>query len=64
VESFIFWFKTLDSEFLMDGIIGFDPFRGGSGFHGDDFNLVAVIDIADNDFPFLDLTGNFPVKSV
>jgi hypothetical protein len=26
VESLEFRFETLDSEFLMDGIIGFDPF--------------------------------------
>jgi hypothetical protein len=49
VESLEFWFETLDSEFLMDGIIGLDPFRGGPIFHWDDFNLVAVINIADHD---------------
>jgi hypothetical protein len=42
-------FETLDSEFLMDVIICFDPFIGGPGFHWDDFNLVAVINIADHD---------------
>jgi hypothetical protein len=26
VERLEFWFETLDSEFLMDGIIGLDPF--------------------------------------
>jgi hypothetical protein len=26
VDSLEFWFETLDSEFLMDGIIGLDPF--------------------------------------
>jgi hypothetical protein len=26
VESLEFWFETLDSEFLMDGIIGLDSF--------------------------------------
>jgi hypothetical protein len=26
VESLEFWFETLDREFLMDGIIGIDPF--------------------------------------
>jgi hypothetical protein len=26
VESLEFWFETLDNEFLMDSIIGFDPF--------------------------------------
>jgi hypothetical protein len=25
VESLEFWFETLESEFLMDGIIGLDP---------------------------------------
>jgi hypothetical protein len=25
VESLEFWFETLDSDFLMDGIIGIDP---------------------------------------
>jgi hypothetical protein len=25
VESLVFWFETLDSEFFMDGIIGLDP---------------------------------------
>jgi hypothetical protein len=49
VESLEFWFETLDSKFLMDGIICFDPLLGGSIFHGDDFNVVAVIKIADHD---------------
>jgi hypothetical protein len=26
VESLEFWFEALDREFLMDGIIGVDPF--------------------------------------
>jgi hypothetical protein len=26
VESLEFWLETLESEFLMDGIICFDPF--------------------------------------
>jgi hypothetical protein len=26
VESLEFWFETLDNKFLMDGIIGLDPF--------------------------------------
>jgi hypothetical protein len=26
VESLEFWFEALDSEFLMDGIVCFDPF--------------------------------------
>jgi hypothetical protein len=29
VESLEFWLKPLASELLMDGIICFDPFRGG-----------------------------------
>jgi hypothetical protein len=49
VESLEFWLETLDSELLMDGIICFDPFWGGSRFHGDDFNVVAIINIADHD---------------
>jgi hypothetical protein len=49
VESLEFWFETLDSELLMDVIIGLDPFQGGPGFHRDDSNVVAVINIADHD---------------
>jgi hypothetical protein len=49
VESLDFWFETLDSEFLMDGIIGIAPFSGGPRFHWDEFNVVAVINIADHD---------------
>jgi hypothetical protein len=49
VKSLEFWFESLDREFLMDVIIGLDPFRGGPGFHRDDFNLVEVINIADHD---------------
>jgi hypothetical protein len=49
VESLEVWFETLGSEFLMDVIIGLDPFRGGPGFHRDEFNVVAVINIADHD---------------
>jgi hypothetical protein len=49
VESLEFWFEAIDSEFLMDGIICFDPFLGGPIFHGDDFNVVAVVNIADHD---------------
>jgi hypothetical protein len=33
----------------MDGIIGLDPFRGGPRFHWNDFNVVAVINIAYHD---------------
>jgi hypothetical protein len=49
VESLQFWLETLDSELLMNGVILFYPFRGGSRFHGDDFNVVAIINIADHD---------------
>jgi hypothetical protein len=49
VESLEFWLETLDSELLMKGVICFYPFRGGSRFHGDDFNVVAIINIADHD---------------
>jgi hypothetical protein len=49
VESLEFWLETLDSEFLMDGIISLDPFRGGPRFHGHDFSVVSVINIADQD---------------
>jgi hypothetical protein len=49
VESLELLLETLDSELLMDGIICFDHFRGGSGFHGDYFNIVAIINIADHD---------------
>jgi hypothetical protein len=48
VESLEFWLETLDSEFLMDGIIGLDPFRGGPRFHWDEFNVVAFINIANH----------------
>jgi hypothetical protein len=48
IESLEFWLETLDSELLMDGIICFDPFRGGSRFHWNDFNIVAIINIADH----------------
>jgi hypothetical protein len=43
VESLEIWFETLDSELLMNGVICFDPFRSGPIFHGDDFNVVAII---------------------
>jgi hypothetical protein len=46
VESLEFWFGALVSELLMDGIICFDPFLVGPRFHGDDFNVVAVINVA------------------
>jgi hypothetical protein len=49
VESLDFWFEALDSELMMDCTICIDPFRGGPIFHGDDFNVVAVINIAEHD---------------
>jgi hypothetical protein len=49
VESLEFWLETLDIELLMDGYICFDPFRGESRFHWDDFNVVAIINIADRE---------------
>jgi hypothetical protein len=49
VKSLEFWLETLDSELLMNGVICFYPFRGGSRFHCDDFNVVAIINIADHD---------------
>jgi hypothetical protein len=33
----------------MDVIICLDPFLGGPGFHRDEFNVVAVINISDHD---------------
>jgi hypothetical protein len=48
VESLEFWLETLDCELLMNGVICFDPFRGGPIFNGDDFNVVAIINIADH----------------
>jgi hypothetical protein len=49
VESLELRFETLDSELLMNGVICFDPFQGGSRFHGGDFNVVEIINIADHD---------------
>jgi hypothetical protein len=43
VESLKLGFESFDSEVLMYGVILFDPFRGGPRFHGDDFNVVAVV---------------------
>jgi hypothetical protein len=48
VESLEFWLETLDSELLMNGVICFYPFLSGPRFHGDDFNGVAIINIADH----------------
>jgi hypothetical protein len=49
VESLELWFKTFGSEFLMDVIIGLDPFLGGPVFHRYDFDVVTVIHIAYHD---------------
>jgi hypothetical protein len=49
VDSLNLGFESFDSELLMDGAICFDPFRGGPRFHGDDFNVVAVVNIAYHD---------------
>jgi hypothetical protein len=57
VESLELWFETLDSEILMDAVVCFDPFRVGSSFHGDDFDLVAIIDITDHHI-IVSLTGS------
>jgi hypothetical protein len=48
VESLEIWLKTLDSEILMNAVICFDPFRGGPRLHGDELDVVAIIDIADH----------------
>jgi hypothetical protein len=45
VESLEIWIETLDCELLMDAVICFDPFRGGPGLHGNDLNVVAIIDV-------------------
>jgi hypothetical protein len=33
----------------MNVIICFDPFRGGSGFHWDNFDIIRVINVTDHD---------------
>jgi hypothetical protein len=48
VECLELWLETLNCELLMDGIICFDPLRGGPRFHGNDFNAVAIINITDH----------------
>jgi hypothetical protein len=48
VKSFELWLETLDCELSMNGVICFDLFRGGPRFHGDDFKVVAIIDISDH----------------
>jgi hypothetical protein len=32
----------------MNAVICFDPFRGGPGPHGGEFNVVAIIDVTDH----------------
>jgi hypothetical protein len=39
VESLEFWFEILGSEFLMDVIIGLDPFWGGPVLQWYDFDV-------------------------
>jgi hypothetical protein len=48
VESLELWFETLECELSINAVICFDPFRGGPLFHGNDFNLVAIIDVTDH----------------
>jgi hypothetical protein len=48
VKSLKFWFETLGSEFLMNVIICLDSFRGGPGFHSDNFDIIAVLNITDH----------------
>jgi hypothetical protein len=45
VESLELWFETLDCELLMNAVILVYPFRGGPGLHGNDLNVVAIIDV-------------------
>jgi hypothetical protein len=49
IKSLEVWLKTIDREFLMGVIICFDPFSGGPRCHWDDFNIVAVINVAYHD---------------
>jgi hypothetical protein len=51
VKGLKFGFETLGSEFLMDVIICFEPFRGGPGLHWDDLDIIAVIHISDHNVP-------------
>jgi hypothetical protein len=48
VESLELWFETFDCELLMNAVICFDPFRGGPELHGDDLNVVSIIDVTDH----------------
>jgi hypothetical protein len=49
VKSLKLWPETFDSEFLMDAVICFDPFLDGPLLHGNDFKVVAIIDITYHD---------------
>jgi hypothetical protein len=51
VKGLKFGFETLGSEFLMDVVVCFDPFRGGPGLHGDNLHVIAVKNITYHDVP-------------
>jgi hypothetical protein len=51
VKGLKFGFETLGSEFLMDVIICFDPFRGGPRLNCDNFDISAVKNITDHNVP-------------
>jgi hypothetical protein len=48
VESLELWLETLDSELLMNAVICVYPFRGRPGLHGDDLDVIAIINVADH----------------
>jgi hypothetical protein len=48
VESLELWLETLDCELLINAFICFDPFLGGTIFHGDDLDVIAIIDVVDH----------------
>jgi hypothetical protein len=48
VESLELWFETFDCELLMNAVIFFDPSRGRPCPHGNDFDIVAIIDVKDH----------------
>jgi hypothetical protein len=45
VESLELWFETFYCELLMDDFLCFDPFQGGHGLHGNNFNVGPIIDV-------------------
>jgi hypothetical protein len=45
VESLELWFESFDCDILMNAVICFDPFRGGTLTHGNDFDVVAIKDV-------------------